>query len=161
MSGRAVLAFVASGVIVGCAGSRREPGGSTRTELPRSDGGASGARDAGPPEFAVPPVASVAARARRVAPGMRELHRLDPAPARSPDLLRGATADTCVRAAWSSSRPVRVGFVDAEGLPRGERAEGTVGAAPPGGPVCAARGESLHLVVEGEATARVVIWASP
>lgn len=164
MSSRLAAAVVVASALSGCAGSRRESGEPPRAKSASADGGLAAARDAGPPEVPVPPAVALGVRGLRVAPGMRELARLDPAPARSPDLLQQATADTCVRAVWAASRPVRVGFVDREGEPRGERAEGTEGTVPPGGPVCSVRGEALHLVVEGAppgATARAVVWASP
>jgi hypothetical protein len=144
-----------------CAGARRAG----------DVGGTVGTADAAPADAAVasrvvPDVATLASRASRLAPRMRELARLDPAPARSPDLLAAATSDTCLRVAFAANRPVRVRLVDRDDMPRGDAAEGTDGAVPPLGPACAVRGDPLTLHVEplaGEGPdvlVRAVVWAS-
>ncbi len=153
--------------VAACASSRRagDVGGSPGTADAAPDDTAARA-DATAASRVVPDVATLASRASRLAPRMRELTRLDPAPARSPDLLAAATADTCLRVAFVASRPVRVRLVDHDGTPRGEATEGTDGAVPPLGPACAVRGDALALLVEplaGEgpdALVRAVVWAS-
>ena len=109
---------------------------------------------------------ALAARGPSEAPLMRELLRVDRAAPRSLEVR--ADRDLCVRAVFAAARPVRAWFADAAGATRGEVAAGIAGTVPPRGPVCATKGESLHLVVEsGEGTstasvsARAIIFAAP
>jgi hypothetical protein len=104
---------------------------------------------------------ALAARGPTEAPLMRELLRVERASPRSPDLR--ADKDLCLRALFAAERPVRAWFSDSTGASRGEIASGTSGSVPPRGPVCAAKGEALHLVVESSngAAARAVIFAAP
>jgi hypothetical protein len=92
---------------------------------------------------------------------MRELLRVERVGPRSVDLR--AERDQCVRALFAAPRPVRLWFADDANIARSEIASGTRGAVPPRGPMCAKKGESLHLEVEGDegAEARAVIFAAP
>ena len=127
-----------------------------------SDAGADGAADGGAAD-GLPSLDAIAARGATDAPLMREMLRVERAAPRSPDVR--ADRDLCVRALFAASRPVRAWFADEAGNARGEVAAGASGAIPPRGPACAKKGESLHLVVEGEGAgdvaARAVLFAAP
>lgn len=116
----------------------------------------------------LPSLEALAARGPTDAPLMREALRVEHAAPRSPDVR--ADRDVCVRASFAASKPVRAWFADDSGAARGEATTAASGTVPPRGPVCAKKGEALHLVVEGLAqddggspapTARAVIFASP
>ena len=105
---------------------------------------------------------ALAARGVTDAPLMREVLRVERAVPRSPDVR--ADRDLCVRALFAASGPVRAWFADEAGSVRGDVTTGASGAVPPRGPVCAKKGESLHLVVESEegpVAARAVLFAAP
>jgi hypothetical protein len=130
---------------------------------PSTDGGSAGSNDGGakgaPNGLAA--IDALAARGPTDAPLMREVLRVESAAPRSPEIR--ADRDLCVRAIFAASQPVRAWLADAAGAARGEVAMGTAGAIPPRGPACARKGESLHLVVEGEGAvaARAVLFAAP
>lgn len=85
---------------------------------------------------------------------------MEQASPRSPDVR--ADRDLCLRAVFAATKPVRAWFADASGAPRGEIASGATGTVPPRGPVCAKKGEALHLVIDTtEGSARAVIFAAP
>jgi hypothetical protein len=116
----------------------------------------------------LPSLDALAARGPTDAPLMREALRVEQAAPRSPDVR--AERDLCVRASFSASVPVRAWFADESGTPRGETTSATSGTVPPRGPVCAKKGEALHIVVERAASdearssapsARAVIFAAP
>jgi hypothetical protein len=116
----------------------------------------------------LPSLEALAARGPTDAPLMREALRVEHAAPRSPDVR--AERDLCVRASFAASVPVRAWFADESGAPRGETTSATSGTVPPRGPVCAKKGEALHLVVESAASdearstatsARAVIFAAP
>ena len=117
----------------------------------------------------LPSLDALAARGPTDAPLMREALRVEHAAPRSPDVR--ADRDVCVRAAFAASVQVRAWFADESGAPRGETTSATSGMVPPRGPVCAKKGEALHLVVESAASdearssaaasARAVIFAAP
>jgi hypothetical protein len=116
----------------------------------------------------LPSLEALAARGPTDAPLMREALRVEHAAPRSPDVR--AERDLCVRASFAASVPVRAWFADESGAPRGETTSATSGTVPPRGPVCAKKGEALHIVVERAASdearssapsARAVIFAAP
>ncbi len=152
-------AILAIALCAGCAGERS----AARTQAGASILDAGGDAAIGSAEVSVPAIEVVARNVERVAPGMREIARLDPAPGRTGNLVADAGADTCVRAAFAASRKVRVRFVDARDAGRGEAAEGVTGTVPPEGPACVVRGDAMHLVVEAAEPARVraVVVAAP
>lgn len=95
---------------------------------------------------------------------MREALRVAAASPRSTDVR--ADRDQCLRAVFASNVPVRASFADESGSARGEVSTGASGIVPPRGPVCARKGEVLHLVVESAEpgpppSARAVIFAAP
>ena len=92
---------------------------------------------------------------------MRELLRVEHAAPRSPELR--AERDLCVRAVFAASAPVKAWFSDQAGAVRGEISSAAAGTVPPRGPACLKKGESVHLVVEGEGpvTARAVVFSAP
>jgi hypothetical protein len=119
---------------------------------------------------ALPSLDALAARGPTDAPLMREAMRVDQAAPRSPDVR--ADHDTCVRATFAASRSVRAWFADASGAPRGDATTAASGTVPPRGPVCAKKGEVVHLVIEDAPappsstsspalSARAVIFTSP
>jgi hypothetical protein len=122
------------------------------------DAGAGGPGAAGD---GLPSLDVLAARGPSDAPLMREALRVDRAVPRSPDVR--ADKDVCLRALFAASVTVRASFVDETGATRGEPTTSASGTVPPRGPVCAKKGEALHLVVEGPegTTARAVIFAAP
>jgi hypothetical protein len=156
----ALAAACASGpiLIAGCGATppaARKP--------PSTDGGSAGSNngDAKGAPNGLAPIDALAARGPTDAPLMREVLRVESAAPRSAEIR--ADRDLCVRAIFAASQPVRAWFADAAGAARGEVATGATGAVPPRGPVCARKGESLHLVVEGEraVAARAVLFAAP
>lgn len=98
---------------------------------------------------------------------MREALRVEQAAPRSPDVR--AERDACMRVMFAAARPVRAWLADASGNTRGETTTAASGTVPPRGPVCATKGESLHLVVEDAApdaarapvAVRAVFFVSP
>ncbi len=168
-----VLAALAAfaGLLVACGGA---PGGASAgaprvTPAPALDAGAGAgnASGAGGTSDALPSLDALAARGPTDAPLMREAMRVDQAVPRTPDLR--ADHDTCVRATFAASRPVRAWFADASGTPRGDTTTAASGTVPPRGPVCAKKGDVVHLVIEdapappstAALSARAVIFASP
>lgn len=106
----------------------------------------------------LPSLDALAARGPTVAPLMREALRAADAktkPEVKPD------RDTCVRAAIAATKPVKAFFADAKGAPRGDAFDGTEGVVPPNGPACVKRGDVVRLIVEGDASARAVVFAAP
>jgi hypothetical protein len=96
---------------------------------------------------------------RAVAPGMREVRRVDVDVAKtaSVSVPTSAQVDTCTRVAVRTLGKVRARLIGpagvlAEGLTLAER-----------GPVCVRKGEALtvELSADEPARARVVIWVSP
>lgn len=138
-------------------------GGGPAPAAPKAaaDAGLGPAADAGTAADGLASLDALSARGPTDAPLMRELLRVERAAPRSPDVL--APRDLCVRALFAASGPVRAWFSDAGGAPRGEVTTATSGAVPPRGPACARKGESLHLVIESDASAaaRAVIFAAP
>lgn len=112
-------------------------------------------------ESGLPSLDALAARGPSDAPLMREALRVPAAAPRSSDLR--ADKDTCLRAVFAASSPVRARFADESGAPRGDTTNASSGTVPPRGPVCAKKGEALHLVIESDAPvgARAVIFAAP
>jgi hypothetical protein len=126
------------------------------------------ARDAGAGDAALdglPALDALAARGPTDAPLMREALRVDHAGPRSPDVR--ADRDVCLRASFAATAQVRTWFADESGAARGETTTGASGTVPPRGPVCAKKGEALHLVVESAeagtsvTNVRAVIFAAP
>jgi hypothetical protein len=161
----AVVAAVAVASMGACGGAPVAPSAPAPRPLVTSldAGAASGASDA------LPSLDALAARGPSDAPLMREALRVDHAAPRSPDLR--AERDLCVRASFAASVLVRAWFADESGAVRGEITSATSGTVPPRGPVCAKKGEALHLVIESAAastearpwaaSARAVIFAAP
>jgi hypothetical protein len=149
--------FVVAFLVAGCGG------GSTPAAHPASaaDGGLDAGSDGDPSSDGLASLDALAARGATDAPLMREALRVEHASPRSPDVR--ADRDLCVRALFAASRPVRAWFADEAGAARGEVAIGVSGSVPPRGPACVKKGESLHLVVEGEGpvAARAVLFAAP
>ena len=151
---------LAAAMLAGAAGC----GGATPTATTpaASDGGIPGSADAGAPVAdGLPSTATLALRGPTDAPLMRELQRVEQAAPRSPDVR--AERDLCVRAVFAASSPVKAWFADQAGAARGEVSTGASGTVPPRGPACMKKGESVHLVVEGEGSpsARAVVFAAP
>ncbi|MDB5214110.1 MAG: hypothetical protein JWO86_2037 [Myxococcaceae bacterium] len=113
----------------------------------------------------LPSLDALAARGPTDAPLMREALRVDHAAPRSPDVR--ADRDVCLRASFAATAPVRAWFADQSGAARGETTTGASGMVAPRGPVCARKGEALHLVVESAeggapvTNVRAVIFAAP
>lgn len=134
----------------------------TATTPAAIDGGSPSSADAGAPiADGLPSTATLALRGPTDAPLMRELQRLEQASPRSPDVW--AERDLCVRAVFAASSPVKTWFADQAGAARGDVSTGASGTVPPRGPACVKKGDSVHLVVEGEGpvTARAVVFAAP
>ena len=163
--GFAVLVRLAG--LAACGGSAA----AAHTAVPASRSVATNALDGGagvPVVDLLPTLDALAARGPTDAPLMREALRVEQAAPRSPDVR--ADRDACLRATFAASRPVRAWFADASGAARGETTTAASGTVPPRGPVCAKRGEPIHLVIEDATpdparstapTARAVIFASP
>lgn len=152
----AVLACVVG--IVACGGAPAPAPAHPGT----GDGGLASSADAGAPVLdTLPSTDALAARGPTDAPLMRELLRVEQAAPRSPDVR--ADRDLCVRAVFAASAPVKAWLADDAGAARGEVSSAASGTVPPRGPACVKKGESLHLVVEGDAAvrARAVLFAAP
>lgn len=149
----AALAALAACAATACAAPRTSTPVAARTSPP-----AIGATDASATEDEAPPGVSpfdaLTARGPADAPLMREAMRVDDALARPTEIR--ADRDVCLRAVFAAARPVRVGFTDEAGVARGESTTASSGTAPPRGPVCAKKGEVLHLVIESPSGATVV-----
>ena len=150
--------------LLASAASAAACGGAAHVAVPSAGrgGGVAGPVAAGPPAVdALPSTSALAARGATDAPLMRELLRVEQAAPRSAD-VRGER-DLCVRAVFAASAPVKAWFADQAGAARGEVATATSGTVPPRGPACLKKGESLHLIVEGEGpvSARAVLFAAP
>lgn len=151
--------MLAANAFVACGAPSRA---ATAPARPVASGAASA--DAGATEPAgsdgMPSLDALAATGPTVAPLMREVLRVERASPRSPDIR--ADRDLCLRAVLAAPRAARAWFADESGAVRGEIASGSSGTVPPRGPVCAKKGEALHLVVETtEPGARAVIFAAP
>jgi hypothetical protein len=147
-------------VVTGCGGATPPPA------HPAADAGAAGANDgAANATDGLASLDALAARGATDAPLMREALRVEHATPRSPEVR--AERDLCVRATFAASGPVRAWFADQAGAARGDVATGVSGVVPPRGPACVKKGESVHLVIEGEApassalAARAVVFAAP
>jgi hypothetical protein len=168
---RSVAAFAAFAAFaicaVACGGSPVAPAvPASRPPVTLLDGGAASAT-----LDALPSLDALAARGPTDAPLMREVLRVEHAAPRSADVR--ADRDLCVRASFAASVPVRAWFADESGTLRGEITSASSGTVPPRGPVCAKKGEALHLVVETAASehsteprssappARAIIFAAP
>lgn len=151
--------MLAASALAACGGA--SPAATPPSRGARLDGGAEGgAADEGAPADGVASLDALAARGPTDAPLMREALRVEQASPRSPDVR--ADRDLCLRAVFAATKPVRAWFADASGAPRGEIASGATGTVPPRGPVCAKKGEALHLVIDTtEGSARAVIFAAP
>jgi len=102
---------------------------------------------------------ALVARGAPEAPLMREAQRVTDAS--KPHEMK-LDRDTCVRAIFAASQPVRAWIEDDARVPRGDVAPASTSSlVPPKGPACARKGETLKLVIEGAANARAVIWQSP
>lgn len=153
------FALVAALTLAGCGASSRATGPGAPRAAPAA--ATPGAADG------LPSLDALAARGAIDAPLMRELLRVERAVPRSADVR--ADRDLCLRATFAASAAARAWFADASGAPSGETTTGTSGTVPPRGPVCAKKGDALHLVVEsavagtlpGDVTARAVIFAAP
>jgi len=143
--------------LAACGGPARGPAAPIAADA-GPEGGADGASSRAD---ALPSLAALAARGPTDAPLMREALRVEQAAPRSPDVR--ADRDLCVRAIFAASAPARAWFADQSGTARGEVTSAASGTVPPRGPACAKKGESLHLVVEGDGplTARAVLFAAP
>jgi hypothetical protein len=130
---------------------------------PSARAGASAAADIEGAE-SVPSLDALAARGPSDMPLMREVARAPEAAAR-PVEIRATQRDICIRAAFATSRPARVWIEDGSRAPRGEITPATTaGLAPPRGPACALKGETLRLVVEANGepiVARAVVFEAP
>lgn len=116
---------------------------------------------------ALPTLDAIATTGEAELPEMREVLR-------TPDAMQPTVVpvltDGCFRASFAASAPVRAGFVDDSGAPRGAESTGMASLVPPRGPACARKGEALRLVIERLAdagapdtpiAARAVVWRSP
>ncbi|HXN31309.1 MAG TPA: hypothetical protein VN894_05580 [Polyangiaceae bacterium] len=154
----ALLAFACSAVMrqpLGCARSARPPSapsGAGRAEAPASSG-------------AAPSFAALAARGASVAPGMREVARIESAGDRV-EIVRAEGGDACVRVAFEASSPVVARLLDSEGnvlaSSDAPAADGVLGQR---GPVCVRRGDSVSAAAGGAgaavASVRWVAWQAP
>jgi len=153
------VAVMIGALSAGCGG--RMTGSAPRT-APRGTGLASEHPGAVAAADAVPSLDALAARGAIDAPLMREALRLPLAAQGAAQV--SAERDTCVRAVFAASAPVKVSLVDASGTVRGTTTNGTAGLVPPNGPACIRRGEALRLVFEGpppDATVRAVVFVAP
>jgi hypothetical protein len=151
-------AMLAGSALAACGAA--SPAATPSSRGPLLDGGAEAGAAEERAVDGVPSLDALAARGPTDAPLMREALRVEHASPRSPDVR--AERDLCLRAVFAAARPVRAWFADESGAARGEIASGASGTVPPRGPVCAKKGEALHLVVETtDASARAVIFAAP
>jgi hypothetical protein len=123
--------------------------------------------DAGPADGAsdpVPALARIAEGGPSIAPGMREVARLEEAAPFERAIVRAAERDTCARVAFAASEPLRVALVDGAN-PSTELVPSAVSGVT--GTVCVRRGGELVVRVTrpGDAGAgariRAVAFAAP
>jgi len=108
----------------------------------------------------VPSLDALAARATRLAPGMREILRGESAGSVP---LPEADHDTCIRAAFAGGGPVAAHLVGKGGSFLADAVAATDGVIGPDGPVCYRKGDAplLRFEGQGEGSARYVVWAAP
>lgn len=147
-------AFALAMLLAGC-GADPAPRAAVATRPAPRDAGVEARADASPGAQADP----VAALARTLAPGMREVVREEvtvTATGASLAIPANTEADACVRVA------VRPASIRAKLLARGSPlAEGTTFAER--GPICVRKGDALvvELSADGPTRALVVVWTSP
>ena len=109
---------------------------------------------------------ALAARGASVAPGMREVARVETTGDGVVEVVRAGERDTCVRVAFEASSPVVARLLDTEGnvLAASDvpEAEGVLGQR---GPVCVRRGDAVSAAAGGAEAAvpnvRWVAWQAP
>jgi hypothetical protein len=111
---------------------------------------------------AAPAFAALAARGPRVAPGMREVARMQNTGDKV-EIAHAERRDSCVRVAFEASSPVVAKLVDAQGnILASSDAPATGGVLGEHGPVCVRRGDAVSALAEGSgASVRWMAWASP
>jgi hypothetical protein len=94
-------------------------------------------------------------------PGMRRVATAEGG-AEKLELVRASEQDTCVRVAFEASEPVVASLVEAAGATLASTTERTRGLLAEYGPVCVRKGDAVHALATGPATARVrwVAWAA-
>jgi hypothetical protein len=109
-----------------------------------------------------PAFAALAARGPRVAPGMREVARMQNTGDKV-EIAHAEGRDACVRVAFEASSPVVAKLVDAQGnILASSDAPATGGVLGEHGPVCVRRGDAVSALAEGSsASVRWIAWASP
>jgi hypothetical protein len=158
---RAVFAISIFGVAAwACAGGGASGTRTATSPASARDAGADATADAG---TRLATLDEIAARGASEAPLMHETMRVEGTVGKKPLAETRADKDICVRALFEASKPVRVAIADDTGAKRGDVASAASGAAPPRGPACAKKGETLRVVGEGDdgTTVRVVVFVSP
>jgi hypothetical protein len=109
-----------------------------------------------------PAFAALAARGPRVAPGMREVARMQNTGDKV-EIAHAERRDACVRVAFEASSPVVAKLVDAQGnVLASSDTPATDGVLGQRGPVCVRRGEAVSALAEGSgASVRWMAWESP
>ncbi|MBX3188729.1 MAG: hypothetical protein KF819_17055 [Labilithrix sp.] len=157
MNARLAILFVLGHLGVAACG-----GAPARAPAPPATGAPGAvAREAPPAVDPVPSLDALAARGASEAPLMREIARAPSAAPRSAEVR--AERDLCLRAAFASSRSVKIAFADGANVTRGDATVAAAGMVPPKGPACVTKGDALHLVVDAppETVVRAVIFAAP
>jgi hypothetical protein len=144
-----------------CGAVLREPLACTRRVPPAGLPPARAVASARPAEPSAS-FAALAARGAAVAPGMREVARLQSAGDKI-EIAHAEGRDACVRVAFEASTPVVAKLVDGEGnVLASSNVPATYGVLGERGPVCVRKGDNVSAVAEGaDANVRWVAWASP
>ncbi len=131
---------IAALVLAGCA--RHVPPSSPSPPVAR---GTSPETSSPPPDDELPSLDRVAASGAALAPGMRELVRLETTAGSSSEILTPSPRDVCLRVAFVASAPVAPELDDDRGLPFATAKRGRSGKIGDDGPVCVRRGSSVRL----------------
>jgi hypothetical protein len=144
-----------------CGAALREPFACARG-VPRTSVVTPRAVPSAKPALSSTSFAALAARGAAVAPGMREVARLQSAGDKI-EIAHAEGRDACVRVAFEASSPVIAKLVDGEGnVLASSNAPVTGGVLGERGPVCVRKGDNVSAVAEGlDANVRWVAWAAP
>jgi hypothetical protein len=142
-----------------CGAVLREPLGCARTApAPKLPTVVATAKDAG----SAASFAELLARGASVAPGMREVARMQTGGDKV-EIAHADGRDACVRVAFAASSPVVARLMDGEGnVLASTDAPATDGVLGERGPVCVRKGDAVSAAAEGTgASIRWVAWESP
>ena len=145
-----------------CGAVLRQPFGCARPLRPTAAPSGTGSASSNAPAVSF---AALAARGAAVAPGMREVARIESAGDRV-ELARAEGRDACVRVAFEANSPVMAKLLDGEGnVLASTGTPATGGVLGEHGPVCVRRADAVSAVAGGTeggvASVRWVAWESP